>query len=239
MSILTKPDAVLWDFDGTLLDTEPLWMASEKRVMASYGATWTTEQAMQVVGMPQDVNTDLMLGEIEAQLGVRPDVSDDDFWADVCAGVTNALHDADLPWRPGARELLAELHGLGVPMALVSASPRDLLMAAVDRITPGVFSSVVAGPDLERSKPAPDCYLRAASDLDVDIYDCVVIEDSAPGVAAGRASGAVVLAVPCAKPLPADAGQVNLDSLDGITAADLNDFWHQIRAEELPLAANE
>lgn len=238
MNIETKPNAVLWDFDGTLLDTESIWMASEKRVMADFGANWSTAQALQLVGMPADDNSKLMLDAIEEQVGVRPDIDPADFWTLVSSGVTTALRTGELPWRPGALELLTELHELGIPMALVSASPRELLMSGVDRMIPGVFSTIVAGTDLTHGKPHPEGYLRAASELDVDPYDCIVIEDSLPGVTAGRASGAVVVAVPCAKPLPLDDGQVNLDSLAGVTADDLNGFWYEIRRAELPWAVN-
>lgn len=238
MNIETKPNAVLWDFDGTLLDTEPLWMASEKRVMASYGADWTTEQALQLVGMPQDHNTKIMLDHIAAQVGSRPDVDPAEFWRQVSGGVGETLATGELPWRPGALELLAELHELGTPMALVSASPRELLAAGVAGMIPGVFSTIVSGDELANGKPAPDGYLRAADQLNVDSYDCVVIEDSLPGVQAGRASGAVVVAVPCAKPLPLWDGQINLDSLAGITVDDLNSFWYEVRRAQLPRAAN-
>lgn len=126
-----------------------------------------------------------------------------------------------------------------MPMAVYSSSPRHMLEAAISRMPAGLFSTVVSGSELANSKPAPDGYLLAARELGFDIYDCLVIEDSEPGVAAGRASGAVVVAVPSIKPLPADEGQINLASLEGVTVSDLESFWHQIRNEEQARTAGE
>lgn len=225
-----KPSAVLWDFDGTLLDTEEVWITSEIAVMASYGAVWTREQGVLMCGTAAGESTEILLEEAAAQLGQRPDVVPDSFWAQVSDGVIRHVEQDGLPWRPGARELLHALADQDVPMAVVSASPMELLDAGLNQMTPGLFATVISGPEMPRSKPAPDSYLMAAERLGVDPRDCVVIEDSMPGVTAGRAAGAVVVAVPCMHPLPTAPGQVNLDSLAGLTPGDLRRIWHQVRA---------
>lgn len=229
MATQTRPSAVLWDYDGTLLDTEPVWIRSEIAVMASYGADWTYEQGVKICGVSASTSSKILLDTAAGQLGRRPDVDPEHFWSQVSSAVQQYVEEQGPPWRPGAQELVHALFELDVPMALVSASPRSLLEAGLNQMTPDLFSTVISGPEMPRSKPAPDSYLMAADRLDVDPHECIVIEDSVSGVTAGRAAGAVVIAVPCMHPLPTATGQVNLDSLAGITPADLTRIWHQVR----------
>ena len=147
-------------------------------------------------------------------------------------GVLRHLETMGPPWRPGVPELLADLSNRGVPMAVVSASPPELLNAGLQQLPDGFFSTVVSGPEMPRGKPAPDAYLMAAERLGVETFDCIVVEDSVPGTAAGRASGAVVIAVPAMLPLPTAPGQVNLDTLAGLTVDDMSRIWHEVRASE-------
>lgn len=224
-----RPSAVLWDYDGTLLDTEPVWIDSEIIVMASYGALWTHEQGVTLCGTSASKSAEILLDAVAAQLGRRPDVHPQYFWSQISAGVRRHVEEEGPPWRPGAQELLHALADLDVPMAVVSASPKDLLDAGINQMTPGLFSTVISGPEMPRSKPAPDSYLMAADRLGVDPFDCIVVEDSLPGITAGRAAGAVVVAVPCMHPLPTATGQVNLDSLAGLTPQDLSRIWHDVR----------
>ena len=136
------------------------------------------------------------------------------------------------PWLPGDKELVSEISAAGVPMALVSSSPPELLHAGLQHMPVGLFQTVVSGPEMPRGKPAPDAYLLAADRLGVDAADCVVIEDSVPGAASGRAAGAVVIGVPCMHPLPDAPVQINLGSLAGLTLGDLTRIWHEVRAGE-------
>jgi HAD superfamily hydrolase (TIGR01509 family) len=128
---------------------------------------------------------------------------------------------AGLPWRPGARELLFELHGAGIPTALVTMSIRKLAHVVNDAIDFDAFDVVVAGDDVEHSKPHPEAYLRAAELLGVDPRDCVAIEDSSPGVTAASASGAATIGVPLNVPLPNTGRFVTWPTLAGRTIDDL------------------
>lgn len=229
MATETKPTAVLWDYDGTLLETEEVWITSEIEVMRSIGVVWTYEQGLQMCGASSSITVTTMLDVAEEQLGRRPDVHPEVFFEQVYRGVAQHIQTGELPWRPGALELLEGLNDRGVPMAVVSASPPDLLQAGLRRMPGGLFATAISGPEMPRSKPAPDGYLMAADRLGVDPYDCIVIEDSIPGTTAGRAAGAVVIAVPCMTPLPTAAGQVNIDTLAGLGPDDLTRIWHHVR----------
>ena len=229
MATETRPSAVLWDFDGTMLDTEKVWIASEIQVMADYGAQWTYERGLALCGSAAAVSSRLLHDEITAQLGRPPKESPESLWARVYLRVKRYLEDEGLPWLPGARELVESLSELDVPMAVVSASPPDLIGAGLDQMPAHWFRTVVSGPEMPRGKPAPDSYLMAADRLGVPSPDCIVIEDSVPGTTAGRAAGAVVIAVPCMHPLPTAEGQVNLDSLAGLGPEDLTRIWYEVR----------
>lgn len=223
-----KPAAVLWDFDGTLLDTEKVWIVAEAETLAEHGVDWTYEQGVELCGTPWDVSTAALLAESERQLGAPLAIEPRALYTTIYQHVVQHLLTDGLPWLPGARELLDECRELGVPMAIVSASPMELLDAGISQMPPGTFKAVVSGEQVPRSKPAPDGYLMAAERLGVDARDCVVIEDSGPGTAAGRAAGAAVIAVPLMHPLDTAPGQVNLDSLTGVDYAELGRIWQQL-----------
>jgi HAD superfamily hydrolase (TIGR01509 family) len=216
-----RPAAVLWDMDGTLVDTEPYWMVAEGELVSSFGGTWTDEDALQLVGsglwhsarILQAKGVALTEDEIIEQLTTR-----------VLEQVT-----VEVPWRPGARELLFELHELGVPTALVTMSIRRMAEHIAASIGFDGFAAIIGGDDVEHSKPHPQPYLVGAQALGVSASDCVALEDSAPGVASAVAAGAVVIAVPMHVPLIDDPAY-DLHDMSGLTAADLFDIYASRRA---------
>jgi len=143
-------------------------------------------------------------------------------WRTVDSSVTwlerrvGELFAAGLVWRPGAAELLAELRLAGVPMALVTATRRHLVEVALQTIGRGHFGAVVAGDEVDETKPHPLPYRTAAALLGVDVRRCVAIEDSPTGVASARAAGAAVLAVPNAVDLSGVTGVTLVDSLSRV-----------------------
>ncbi|MCJ1714810.1 HAD family phosphatase [Curtobacterium sp. VKM Ac-2922] len=206
---LVQPAAVLWDMDGTIIDTEPIWQQSQVELTARYGAEWTHEDGLSLVGSGLERS-----GEILRDKGVDMEVEEIVQW--MTAYVMERLSHDDLPWRPGARELIEELHARGIPTALVTMSRRTMALVAADALADHPFRVVVAGDDVEHPKPHPEAYLSAAAQLGVDATACVAIEDSATGVAAAVASGAVTIAVEHIVPLPETAGDVYLTSLAGV-----------------------
>jgi HAD superfamily hydrolase (TIGR01509 family) len=203
--------------DGTLVDTEPHWIAAETALLGRHGATWSHEQALQLVGSALPDSGRVLAEHVERTTGVRLDAVAvvDELIEAVIAQVSAAV-----VWRPGALELLRALGEAGVPCALVTMSYRSLA-ATVAAMLPGAFTVVVAGDEVERGKPAPDPYLRAAQLLGVDPADCVVVEDSPTGVASGEAAGAHVLACPHMVPIPAAPGRSRVEALTEVDVAAL------------------
>nr|WP_136055001.1 HAD family phosphatase [Microbacterium sp. K24] len=188
--------------DGTLVDTEPYWMAAETSLVESFGGTWTHEDALQLVGSGL-IDSAIILQNAGVVMEPEAIVS---HLTDV---VQESLRTQGVPFRPGARELLAELRQAGIPTGLVTMSLRRMALSVVDLIDFEAFDIVVAGDDVDNPKPHPEPYLQAAALLDVDIADVVVIEDSPTGVRAGLASGARTIGVP------------HIVSLDGLGAHEL------------------
>jgi HAD superfamily hydrolase (TIGR01509 family) len=207
------PDAVLWDLDGTLVDTEPYWIDAEYGLTAAHGVHWTHEQAMSVVGMAL----------VDAAHVIRTAGVDLPEAAIVEAMVARVLGrlDGDVPWQPGALRLLAELAEAGVPCALVTMSYRVIADRVVARAPAGAFGAVVTGDTVRHGKPHPEPYLTAAAKLGVDIGRSVAIEDSPTGLASAAAAGARTLAVPHAVPIPPAPGRSRAPGLAEVTLADL------------------
>ncbi|WP_424346857.1 HAD family hydrolase [Kocuria sp. CH-021] len=208
------PAAVLWDFDGTLMDTEPLWLELEREELEALGGTWSPALADELVGTTMAATAGILL-----RRAGRPDPSADEVET-VADRLERAMHarlgGGAVRWQPGAERLLEELGAAGVPSAIVSSSPAALLRAAVRTLPPGVFSAVVAGDHGHRSKPHPAPYLAACELLGVAAADCVVVEDSPTGAAAGTAAGAWVVAVRGVIPVEHAPRRLLVDSLESI-----------------------
>ncbi len=213
-AVSSKPSAVLWDMDGTLVDTEPYWMAAETELVGSFGGTWTHDDALKLVGSGL-LDSAAILQEVGVDMERQAIV---DHLTDEVAGRLRTL---GVPFRPGARELLADLRAAGIPTALVTMSLRRMALSVVELIDFPAFDLVVAGDDVSRPKPHPEPYLHAAGLLEIDIADAVVIEDSRTGVAAGVASGAVTLGVPHIIPLDGQGAHELWPTLEGRSATDL------------------
>ena len=204
----TKPAALLWDFDGTLADTEPLWIAAEYDLIGGLGGSWSDEHAHQLVGNSLIDSGSYILHAI-GRIDLEPEWVVDQ----LVARVIDQLRSGNLPWRPGALALLEASGRAGIPCALVSASYRVQLDAALDALPPGTFATSVAGDEVLRGKPHPEPYERACAALGVDPHDCVVFEDSETGARSGNAAGALVVAVPNRVPVPAAPRRVQIASL--------------------------
>ena len=200
--------------DGTLVDTEPYWMAAEEELVGAFGGTWTHDDALQLVGSGlwdsakvfQDLGVDLDADAIVARLTEH---------------VRQQLNEFGVPWRPGARDLLEALRAASVPMALVTMSVRSMADDVIRQIPFDAFDAIVTGDSVENPKPHPEPYLVAAEELGVDIRECVAFEDSPTGVASAAAAGAVTVGIPNILSLDDTPATVLWSSLDGRTVAEV------------------
>ena len=217
--------AVLWDFDGTLADTEPLWIAAEYELIDQLGGTWSDEHADQLVG-----NSLLDSGSYILNAIGRVDLSPTWVVEQLLSSVLKHLRRHPMVWRPGAIELLGSFAAAGVPCALVSASYRVLLDAALSQLPEGTFRVSVAGDEVSRGKPHPEPYQKACTALGVSARHCVVLEDSAAGVAAANAAGALVVAVPNRVEIPNAPRRLHVRSLADLDAAVVASMLEQSNA---------
>ena len=183
------PAAVLWDMDGTLVDTEPDWIATERALVISHGGTWTDEDSKKLVGSAL-----IEAGEYIRVRGGLP-MTAEQIVETMVERIVERLKES-ITWRPGARELLTDLRRHQVPCALVTMSYRSLADIVVSALPPDTFGAVITGDEVVNGKPDPEPYLRAAHELGADITGCIVIEDSTTGARAGMAAGARVVAAP-------------------------------------------
>jgi HAD superfamily hydrolase (TIGR01509 family) len=211
---VTLPAAVLWDMDGTLVDTEPYWIAAEHALVESFGGSWTEADSKALVGNPLLVSAAYIREHGGVDLPVYEIV-------DVMLGEVIESCRRKTVWRAGARELLAALRQAAVPCALVTMSYRELANTISDQLPAGTFAAVVTGDELLHGKPDPEAYVTAADRLGVDPTRCVAIEDSPTGLASARAAGCVVVGVPNQVPIPDLPERTVLPSLAGVTVEDL------------------
>lgn len=218
------PVALLWDFDGTLVESEEPWFAAESRLMGEWGHGWTQEQHVSLIGQSlRDSAANLI------QTAGRADLDPDEY-ADVLTSY--ALDDmaaTGTPWRHGADDLLFAARAAGVRCALVSSSYERVLARFVDGLPAGTFDVVVGGDTVGRGKPAPDPYLAAVDRLGVTARDCLAIEDSQPGTASTEAAGIATLGVPFAQPIDPGPRRVVRDTLAGLTLAEVGRVWTGLR----------
>lgn len=204
--------------DGTIVDTEPYWIEAEYEIVGAHGGSWSDEHGKALVG--SDLLESGRYIREHGGVNLEPREIVEMLLDRVVASVRR-----EVPWRPGAQELLASVRGAGMATALVTMSWHRFAVEVVNALPAGSFDTLVVGDDVERGKPHPDPYLLAASRLGVDPAQCLAIEDSPTGVASALAAGCTVLAVPHIVPVPepADAGApiVFHHTLAGLAAPDL------------------
>lgn len=208
------PAAILWDLDGTLVDTEPLWIEAEIELVALHGGSWTHEDALGLVG--SDLNTSARVFQSRGVGWSQAEIVD---W--LVDRVNGRVLAEGPTWRPGARELVLEAADAGLPQAIVTMSYRRQAEVVAAALPADAITAIVAGDMVTNGKPHPEAYLLGASMLGVEPNECLAVEDSATGSAAALASGARTIAVPYLVPVPERADLARLPSLDGVSLADL------------------
>ncbi len=211
-------DAVFFDMDGLMVDSEPEWFKSETEVTAKFGYDWSEEDQIACLGGPL------------TRVGT--------YMHDKCKGAetpeyfTQTLIDTqalkmrgNTPTMPGALELVRELQSQGVKTGLVSASPRNIVNAVLDNLGHDLFPFSISSDDVGKTKPNPDCYLKAAVMTHSDIRNCLVFEDSLTGMQAATSSGAYLIAVPHLVTIGESAKVRVISSLEQMSFAKLQNLF--------------
>jgi HAD superfamily hydrolase (TIGR01509 family) len=213
------PAAVLWDLDGTLLDSEKLWDIPLYELTEKLGGQLSTETRQAMVGTNVMVTMRLLFAEVGITDPDPDQLADGAAWIDRRMG---EVFRQELPWRPGAADALATVYRSGLPMALVTSTGRELTEIALDTIGGSLFRVTVCGDEVNGlNKPHPEPYLKACRLLGVDPTMCVAVEDSPTGTASAVAAGCHVLVVPCEVPVETGERRTFRTSLAGLTVADL------------------
>jgi HAD superfamily hydrolase (TIGR01509 family) len=206
--------AVLFDMDGLLVDTEPLWFETEMDVMARLGATWTKQDQAALLGGSMERTVGYLLAK-----ATRPgSAAEVERW--MLDGMLRRAAEGRVTVLPGARELLAEVAAAGLPYALVTSSQRAIAEAVLAG-TGFRFPVTVCGEDVHATKPDPAPYLLAAKLLGLEPARCAVLEDSPNGVASATAAGCRVVAVPSIARIPPAPGRLVVSSLSDVTLSTL------------------
>lgn len=218
---MSAPAAVLFDMDGLLVDTEPVWTVAEVELCTALGVEFTPEMKAAIVGTSMTTAVPTLLRHV----GAPCEQDDVDRTTDWLLDRMVTLFAQTPVLLPGVAALLAELAATEVPVALVSSSYRVLVDAVLAHGF-GPFAVTLAGDEVGRTKPHPEPYLTAAARLGVDPARCVVLEDSPAGVTAAEAAGCAVVAVPSVHGVAFDRAPRRLvvPSLEGVGLAHLTDL---------------
>jgi HAD superfamily hydrolase (TIGR01509 family) len=220
---MTIPAAVLFDMDGTLVDSEHYWLSSEQELAASAGKLWTEQDGINMIGMSLYDSSRLIKQKLELEIPAE----------EIIDRLTNSVIsklETSLPWRPGAEALLREIRSAGIPTALVTMSMRRNADAVVSRMGFDAFDLVIAGDEVTHGKPHPEPYLKAAEKLGVDIADCIAFEDSISGLHSAEASGAIAIGVPNLVQIPSNPNRILWPTMQGVTVSDLKNIYQEKRA---------
>lgn len=210
-------EAVVFDLDGVLIDSEPVWEDVRRHLVAERGGRWLPDSQRRLMGM----STPEWARYLSAELGVGLPPGE---VARVVVSRIAARYAEHVPLLPGAVAAVERMAARW-PLAIASSSPRSLIDRVLDRVgLAGRFAVVVSTEELPRGKPAPDVYLAAADGLDAAPSRCVAVEDSSNGVRSAVAAGMRVIAIPGPHyPLDPDAASAArvLPDLDALTTETL------------------
>ena len=211
-------DAVFFDMDGLMVDSEPEWFKSETEVMAKFGYDWSEEDQIACLGGPLTRVGKYMHDKCKG-------AETPEYFTQTLIDTQALKMRGNTPTMPGALELVRELQSQGVKTGLVSASPRNIVDAVLDNLGHDLFPFSISSDDVERTKPNPDCYLKAAAMTDSDIQNCLIFEDSLTGMQAATSSGAYLIAVPHLVTINESAKVRVISSLEQMSFAKLQNLF--------------
>jgi HAD superfamily hydrolase (TIGR01509 family) len=182
-------DAVFFDMDGLMVDSEPEWFLSEMEVTKPFGYSWLEEDQIACLGGPLSKVGQYMFDKCGQK-------ESPEYFTQTLIDTQVARMRGNTPTMPGAVELVRELQTYGIKTALVSASPRNIVDAVLNNLGHDLFPFSISADDVKRTKPDPEAYLKAAEMIGSEITNCLIFEDSLTGMKAAVASGAYLIGVP-------------------------------------------
>ncbi|MFD4433679.1 HAD family hydrolase [Nocardia sp. NPDC058497] len=212
-----RPAAVLWDMDGTLLDSEKLWDIAVRELAREHGRELTDEIRHALIGASGPNALRMLFDGIGVEATPQVIAEAGDFLE---RRVTELML-GPIPWRPGAKDALAMVRAEGLRCALVTNTKRSLTEYGLDTLGRDFFDTSVCGDEVPHGKPDPAIYRKAADLLGLDPADCVAIEDSPTGALAAQGAGCGLIVIPCEIAVPDAPGRVFRESLVGLSVADL------------------
>ena len=216
-------DAIFFDMDGLLVDSEPLWLESESEITAAYGYQWLAQDQVACLGGP--------LSRVGEYMSARCNgVESPAFFTQKLIELQCSKLRGKTPLMPGAIELVRELTANGIATGLVSASPRNIVDAVLDNLGGSPFPFSISADDVLRTKPHPDAYLLAAERSGAEISHSLIFEDSLTGVTAAQASGAWLIAVPHLVTVLESARVRSIRSLEQLSVAKLQELFADFSA---------
>jgi HAD superfamily hydrolase (TIGR01509 family) len=218
-------EAVFFDMDGLMVDSEPEWFQSEVEVTSPFGYTWLEVDQIACLGGPLSKVGQYMFDKCGQQRSPE-------YFTQALIDTQVARMRGNTPTMPGAIELVRELQSHGIKTALVSASPRNIVDAVLDNVGHDLFPFSISADDVKKTKPDAEGYLKAASMSGSEITNCLVFEDSLTGMNAAIASGAYLIGVPHLVTIEESERVRVIKSLEQISYAKLmelkSDFLTQI-----------
>jgi HAD superfamily hydrolase (TIGR01509 family) len=212
-------DAVFFDMDGLLVDSEPSWFESEKELTHSYGYQWTSDDQVACLGGPLSRIGEYMFARCDGR-------KTPEFFTNELIEIQCSKLRGNTPLMPGAIELVRQLQAEGIATALVSASPRNIVDAVLDNLGGNPFPFSISSDDVVNTKPHPDAYFLAAKKSGAEIAHSLIFEDSLTGVAAARASGAWLIAVPHLVVVTESERVRSIRSLEQLSFPKLQELFH-------------
>ena len=197
------PAAILFDHDGTLVDTEPVWAAAKVALAVEFGGTWTEQDTLDCLGLSMKFTLDRL-----RERGV--DLPDEQINERLVAKVREALAHQQVEFLPGIERFLAQVRDAQIPAAIVTNATTSIAQRTADAAPEGTFSVIIGNDETTHPKPDPQPYLLAAQRLGVEPSRCVALEDSPSGVRSATAAGMKVIVVPGELEVPAELGNARM-----------------------------
>jgi HAD superfamily hydrolase (TIGR01509 family) len=210
--------AILFDMDGTLIDSEPLWLAAEVQVMEEVGATWEQSDQINCLGGPMERTERYMQ---ERSGNIKPF----GYFSERLDQIMEQKLASELTFIPNAIELIKDCTKAGISLALVTASTGRQMRSVLTKFPPKTFKATVSRDDVANSKPFPDPYLLAAQIIGVEISKCLVVEDSLTGVESGLKAGAQVIGIPHLQEMDARPNLRLISSLEDVDLETLLNWY--------------